>query len=281
MNLSKKSNYISYTVVVILALVCVYFVYKTVSLKQDVDRLIDLQMSENSAFEKQQSLAIADSLLISGNYKKALEQYQKLTNSSVVNTELRRTMTLKLLAMEKEVRKIKTADSVNGDKALEDKILEETPTIKNFDSLTFALEKAQMQLNSVKKQMKEKVFGEYLTFKSTKGNRLHYVGQVKNKKANGLGIAILDSGSRYEGEWQDNKRHGYGTFYWIDGEHYEGNYKDDLRSGKGTYYWTNGEKYVGQWDKDMRNGEGVFYGSDNKIITKGIWEDDKLIKEEK
>ena len=138
-----------------------------------------------------------------------------------------------------------------------------------------------MQLKSIKQQMITKNFGEYITFKSSKGNRLHYVGQVKNKKANGYGIAILDSGSRYEGDWKDNKRHGEGVFYWIDGQHYEGSYVDDLRSGKGTYYWINGEKYVGQWENDMRNGSGTFYGKDGNILTKGVWENDELMSEDK
>lgn len=279
MSVSKKTNYISYALVAILTMVCLYFIYKTVSLKQDVDRLIDYEISQGQAAENETQIAKADSLLISGNYKAALEEYKQIPNASRMHTELKKTITTRLLELETRVKITEAGNYKNEDQGLDDATMTETPTVKAFDSLAFALEKTQMQLSDVKKQMTEKVFGEYITFKSTKGNRLHYVGQVKNKMANGVGIAILDSGSRYEGEWQNGKRHGQGTFYWIDGEHYEGTYKNDLRSGQGTYYWTNGEKYVGNWEKDMRNGEGIFYASDGNVLTRGIWQDDKLVEE--
>ena len=148
--------------------------------------------------------------------------------------------------------------------------------LNSYDSLNFIIEKKQVQLNALRAQLERKSFGEYLRFKSKKNNQMHYVGQVKNKKANGIGIALLDTGSRYEGEWKDNERHGQGTFYWADGERYEGSYSNDKRSGLGTYYWPNGEKYVGQWAEDKRNGAGTFYGSDGEVVTKGIWKNDKL-----
>ncbi|MEM6515898.1 MAG: hypothetical protein AAF688_06920 [Bacteroidota bacterium] len=278
---TKKVNYLSYGAVAILAIVCFYFVYKTSALKADVSRLMDLQEVNNLKIESEQVISDADSLLINGKYQEALNQYEQISGSSAMDTELRKTIALKLLHLERKVKDKNLNLDANQITDLGEINVDETTNEKTFDSLNFALEKAQMQLSSIKKQMKEKVYGEYITFKSTKGNRLHYVGQVKNKKANGVGVAILDSGSRYEGEWMDNKRHGQGTFYWIDGEHYEGSYEDDLRSGQGIYYWTNGEKYVGNWDKDKRNGKGTFYGKDGKVLTSGVWEYDELIEEDK
>lgn len=276
----KKVNILSYTAVAILATVCIYFVYQTISLKQEVNNL--LKASTNlSNIEEEVAITQADSLLIAGNYGKALEDYQQLSSTSGLNTELRRTITTRLLAMKSQIDKLDREGSrTESDRNIRNSGDVKTST-KDIDSLNFALEKAQLQLKSVKEQMSENSFGKYITFKSTKGNRLHYVGGVKNNKANGYGIAILDSGSRYEGEWQNNKRHGQGSFYWIDGEHYEGTYKNDLRSGQGSYYWTNGEKFVGNWEMDMRNGEGTFYDKDGKVLTSGIWEDDKLVKEYK
>nr|WP_262895559.1 hypothetical protein [Galbibacter mesophilus] len=157
----------------------------------------------------------------------------------------------------------------------------ESVSLNKYDSLTFALEKNKLQLSRLKKQLREKSFGEYLTFKSKKGNRLFYVGKVENHKANGFGIAILDTGSRYEGEWKDNMRHGEGSFYWIDGERYEGEYKNDERSGMGVYYWPNGDKYVGEWKEDVRDGQGTFYNAEGEVYAKGIWKDDKLVKKDK
>jgi len=128
----------------------------------------------------------------------------------------------------------------------------------------------------MRNKLRNKAIGEYLTFSNTKGSQMHYVGQVKNGKANGFGVALLNTGSRYQGAWRNNQRHGDGSFYWADGQYYIGSYSNDLRNGQGTYYWPNGEKYVGQWKDDKRNGEGVFYGKDGAIITSGIWKNDKL-----
>ena len=134
--------------------------------------------------------------------------------------------------------------------------------IEQKDSLNFALEKANIQLRNLRSQLKERSFGEYLTFKSKKGNQMHYVGKVNNGMANGYGMALLDTGSRYEGEWKNNQRHGEGSFYWSDGDYYVGHYENAERNGFGTYYFHNGEKYVGDWKDDKRNGDGNFYGKD-------------------
>jgi hypothetical protein len=144
------------------------------------------------------------------------------------------------------------------------------------DSLSFALKKARVQLACMRKQLAEKSFGEYLTFTNSKGSQMHYVGQVKHGKANGYGVALLNTGSRYVGNWKDNQRSGEGTYYWADGEYYQGSYKNDRRHGEGTYFWPNGEKYVGHWKDDQRSGEGTFYGKDGNVIADGIWKDDKL-----
>jgi len=276
----KKVNILSYAAVAILAFVCIYFVYQTITLKREVSNLIDANINLVNNGEEE-AMSRADSLLIAGKYEDALDNYQQLSQNNGLNTELRKTITTRLLSLKNQIAKTNKRDSIPESDTSATNSQEAGSSIKDIDSLSFALEKAQMQLKSVREQMSQNTFGKYITFKSTKGNRLHYVGGVKNKKANGFGIAILDSGSRYEGEWQDNKRHGQGTFYWIDGEHYQGTYKNDLRSGQGTYYWTNGEKFVGSWSADKRNGEGTFYGKDGEIVTSGIWEDDQLVKEDK
>ena len=149
--------------------------------------------------------------------------------------------------------------------------------VRQYDSLIFALKKTNIQLENIKKQYTKKSFGQYLTFKSGKGTSIHYVGEVKNGKANGNGIALLSSGSRYEGNWKDNLWHGKGSFFWPDGDKYVGDYKENKRTGKGTYYWHNGDKYVGEWKNDKRDGEGTFYNNDGKIVI-GIWSLDELVE---
>jgi hypothetical protein len=150
--------------------------------------------------------------------------------------------------------------------------------IRKYDSLNFTLEKMKVQLVRLQREFRDKSFGEYLKFKSKKGNQLHYVGQVKNGKANGFGIALLDSGSRYEGQWKDGQRQGEGTFYWPDGEYYVGTYENDKRSGFGTYYWPNGEKYAGEWKEDKRSGSGKIIGTRGDVVAGGEWADDELVE---
>ncbi len=235
--------------------------------------------------ENNRQLLKIDSMLVGGAYKSALEAYNNKMNNrdmdDVSGVQLRIAIAEQLLNMKagKTGGTYKAAlDSLDSVQSSRLDINEE---INRYDSLNFALEKARVQLKSMRSQLQKKSFGEYLNFESSKKNQMHYVGQVKNNKANGVGVAILDTGSRYEGEWKENKRHGEGTFYWPDGEYYVGSYIDDKRNGMGTYFWPNGEKYVGQWKDDKRNGKGVFYGEDGEEITKGIWKNDKLITPEK
>lgn len=186
----------------------------------------------------------------------------------------------KLLKAEKAGAKSARKEEVNPD-SLQTEAVVQLPELRAYDSLNFVLEKTRVQLTRLSRQLKQKSFGEYLTFKSKKGNQLHYVGQVKNGKANGFGIALLDTGSRYEGEWKDNQRQGEGTFYWADGQYYVGTYEGDKRSGFGTYYWPNGEKYAGEWKEDKRSGTGKFFDADGDIVTGGRWQDDKLVDADK
>jgi len=259
--------------------VALYFFIENQSLKENAgahEQGDALGMS----VEQRNAIARADSLLLSGSYEEAQSAYDSLPESVGLERELRRRISTKILKMDNQLRHTNnkaakenssdTIDAKNSDFDLQD-----------VDSLSFALTKAQLELKNIRMQMQQKVFGEYLTFKSKKGNRLHYVGEVKNKKADGFGIAILDTGSRYEGEWKNGMRHGNGKFYWIDGEHYEGDYINDMRSGTGSYYWPNGEKFTGEWKEDLRNGKGIFYGKDGEVIASGIWKDDKLVEQDK
>jgi antitoxin component YwqK of YwqJK toxin-antitoxin module len=153
--------------------------------------------------------------------------------------------------------------------------------IRAYDSLLFELQKSQVQVDMLKRKLEEEDDGNYLTFTNRKGNTAHYVGEVKNGKAHGQGIAILNTGSRYVGEWKNNMRHGQGAFFWPDGEFYQGSYKDDIRHGQGTYFWPSGEKFSGQWANDQRNGMGIFYGEDGSIVARGVWKNDELVEVDK
>ena len=149
-----------------------------------------------------------------------------------------------------------------------------------YDSLTFALQKAETQVRNLQRRLSRSSGGNYLTFESSEGNDIYYVGEIKAGKANGQGVALLGTGSRYLGEWRDNEKHGTGEFHWTDGAWYEGDYEDDDRSGKGTYHFPDGSMYVGQWQDDLRNGNGAYYDKKGKVVAEGVWKDDELVERE-
>lgn len=120
---------------------------------------------------------------------------------------------------------------------------------------------------------------EFLQFPTAKkGETVNYLGEIKNGKANGKGVAVWKNGSAYQGEWSDNLRHGQGTFSWADGEKYIGAYKNDLRQGWGIYITKNGERYEGGWEQDKREGPGRLYDKTGNLKLEGVWKSDKLIK---
>lgn len=280
MPFSRRLTPLIFVLVIAAAIGVGYFAVENSQLKNEL-AIRNSEAEDDAALSRaRQMLSHADSVFMKGNWEEAKRIYEEIQPRQIHDLNYRNYVIEQLRRLEQDRRDLKAAlvDSP-GDATSED--FKESTEYSKADSLSFALEKSQVQLKSLKQQLKTKSYGQYITFKSSKGNRLHYVGQVKNGKANGYGIAILDSGSRYEGDWKDNQRHGQGSFYWIDGEHYEGSYKNDQRSGQGTYYWTNGEYFSGQWEKDMRNGKGVFYGADGEVMARGTWQDDELLEASK
>ena len=226
-----------------------------------------------------------DSLLVEGNYEQVVQSIQRETGGVLhggdLGLDLRLTLAERLWKFENEIKQF---DARILDTTLTMNAQDSLALVKGYghklDSVSYLLTKAKVEVKHLKKQLYHRSNGEYLTFTNAKGTHVHYVGQVKNGQANGQGTAILSTGSRYVGEWKDNQRHGKGTYYWKDGAYYQGAYKNDFREGHGAYYWPNGEKFVGRWKQDARTGEGVFYGKDSSIMASGVWEADKLIKDD-
>jgi hypothetical protein len=119
----------------------------------------------------------------------------------------------------------------------------------------------------------------FLTFPSSKGGTVRYLGDVVDGMATGTGHGVWSTGSLYEGEWRANLKHGRGSYTWPDGERYEGEFRDDQRSGDGTYTWKDGRRWVGGWLDDMRHGDGVLYEANGRVRVRGRWEKDKLVQE--
>ncbi|SDQ75038.1 MORN repeat-containing protein [Flagellimonas zhangzhouensis] len=269
-----------YILLVIFAAGLLFFVSKSNQIQTELKKVQQENKTIAQKVKRYEQLAQIDSLVLHGNYDAAIKSYTATLNSEEenhMNIPLRIALTEKLMSNSSAINPIAHTNSIAKDSTPKSDWSEEVATRK-YDSINFSLEKAKVQLARLKKQLQQKSFGEYLTFKSAKGNQIHYIGQVKDGKANGYGVALLDTGSRYEGQWVNNQRHGEGTFFWADGESYVGNYQNDKRSGFGTYYWPNGEKYTGDWKNDKRSGTGKFYDAEGDVVAGGEWDDDELVK---
>jgi len=244
-------------------------------------KLVEITLENTILKEKSvivNNLPTIDSLLIKGNYKLALneyeEQFELITDNYKEVVKFRIDIANQFINLNEQKQK-NIKSNVNS-------FIKKDPTItKEENNQSINTNIVTRGLTSKKEVTKKETSkNAYLTFKSSKKNELHYVGEIYKGKANGVGTAIFDTGGRYEGEWKNNTREGKGSFYWTDGQYYKGDYENDLRHGTGTYFWPNGEKYVGQWKKDKRHGEGTFYYKNGKIV-KGIWKKDDLVKENK
>lgn len=256
-----------------------YFYSKSNDLENEISALSNIEQPEIDEKSDSDQLNAIDEILVSGEYERALEilnaklkglpasEKQTILNKIELTEKLVQITELesRIVAQNKSVVK---ADTVS--------IKPKTMKIREYDSLTFALQKSNMKVKALQRQLTQKSFGQYISFRNSKGSEVYYVGQVRNGKANGMGVALLSTGSRYEGGWQNNMRHGDGKFYWTDGQRYEGSYAKDKREGEGTYYWPNGDRYEGQWKDDHRNGNGTFYDKDGKMVASGLWKNDKL-----
>lgn len=150
-----------------------------------------------------------------------------------------------------------------------------TENKQTIDELNARLKKQNELLVNQKTEISKKEKIQIITFNSTKNIVVHYMGEVVQGKANGNGMGIWATGSKYQGEWLNNERHGKGTYQWSDGDKYEGDYLHDMRSGFGIYHFKTGERYEGEWSNDKRNGEGTLFDKDSNVRFKGIWVDDK------
>jgi len=54
------------------------------------------------------------------------------------------------------------------------------------------------------------------------------MGEWKNDKRSGFGIAERSDGLKYEGEWFNNRKYGYGVTTFRDGTKEEGKYKNNV-----------------------------------------------------
>ena len=95
-----------------------------------------------------------------------------------------------------------------------------------------------------------------------------------------VGSASADYGS-YAGEFKKGKFDGQGTLNFTNGETYIGQFKEGNAQGMGLHIKTNGERYAGGFVANNYQGRGILQGADGKIISEGVWENDKFVRAEK
>ncbi|GAB4235351.1 MAG: hypothetical protein Tsb0034_09490 [Ekhidna sp.] len=278
MSMTKGKHIVAYLVTAISVIVLIIYFLRVSSFKKQLDDIQRSMVELRNKAEVFDALARIDSLLLERNYDAAFRQYEELSSMDSCCDKI---IALRKKAAKSLYNRLQNAQGEERIKHDTVKLIVRNPVNRSnyTDSLLFALKKADYQLQRLRSQLSDKSFGEYLTFQNKKGTTVHYVGQVKNGKANGRGVGLLSTGSRYEGMWKENQKHGEGSFYWPDGQYYVGSYVNDVREGTGSYFWPSGQKYVGEWSNDQRNGQGAFYNDDGELVAIGVWKEDKLVED--
>ena len=292
--LRSKRFYLTLALLLFAVITSVYYAREVTRLEQTATDERLLLQERTARLAVLSRLQTVDSLFHTGEYAAARTAYQELLadTSRLIDKELLNTRighAGQLIRFEDRLADLRRLAARRPAEAESLSPLS-PPTVVNrmplensrpdqYDSLRFALQKAEMQVRNLQGQLRSSSGGNYLTFESRQGNEVYYVGDIKRGKANGRGVALLSSGSRYVGEWLDNQKHGTGEFHWPDGAYYEGEYANDQRSGRGTYHFPHGEVYVGEWEDDVRHGEGIFYDEKGEVMAQGEWKADELVEQ--
>ena len=188
----------------ITSIIAVIFGIRTFQLQKNLDIAMNTQIRAVEERAIQKDLIRIDSILLQGKYEDAFKAYKaksgEVESPGFSGIDVRMTLLEEVMRLKNEqyltslqLDRTESVDSTSSGMALP------SATRRKVDSLSFALEKANLQLQFYNKQMANKSYGEYLTFTNSKGSQMHYVGHVQHGKANGYGVALLNTGSRYVG----------------------------------------------------------------------------------
>jgi len=119
--------------------------------------------------------------------------------------------------------------------------------------------------------------GKITGLKDAWGESIVYIGEIKNKQPNGIGVAIYNNGhaTRYAGNFVNGLYQGKGTMLFKDGAFLTGDWKNGKLNGKGCNLTVNGTIYMGPFSDGKREGKGSLIYSDNSILQ-GEWRGDKF-----
>lgn len=104
--------------------------------------------------------------------------------------------------------------------------------------------------------------------KDADGIECTYVGQVKNGKADGWGMAFYPTSSlalKYYGQFYEGLFSGKGVLFFRNGEFHSGKWLKGRLYGKCAVRFPNEFLYVGDMKGELRNGPGTYFFDDNSF----------------
>lgn len=97
----------------------------------------------------------------------------------------------------------------------------------------------------------------------------------------GFGKYKYNDQSSYLGFYSRNERAEVGEYHYNQGSKYLGKWNDGKYHGGGVLYYSDGSSYIGRYFIGKRNGMGIYLDKYGKVISKGEWKDDNLVKPHK
>lgn len=94
----------------------------------------------------------------------------------------------------------------------------------------------------------------------------------------GFGKYKYNDQSSYLGFYSRNERAEVGEYHYNEGSKYLGKWSYGKYHRGGVLYYSNGSSYVGGFYNGKRDGMGIFLDKYGKVISKGEWKDDNLVK---
>ncbi len=118
--------------------------------------------------------------------------------------------------------------------------------------------------------------GRLENLKDASGTTYNYVGEIKNKQPNGVGVAIYDAGTatRYAGNFVNGQFSGKGVLLYNDGTFLSGDWKNGKLNGRGAKLNVAGDIYIGEFVNGKKEGRGNFVYNDKSILCGNMKNDD-------
>lgn len=107
------------------------------------------------------------------------------------------------------------------------------------------------------------------------GNVIRYVGQFRNGFYSGKGVLLFTDSVFLAGQWKDGKLNGQGTNYTKNGTIYFGNFGGGLKNGRGLLVYKNNDFFYGDFKADKANGRCISLWSNGTILSDIQYTDDQ------